>query len=370
MDCLKVRRPYMDNYGRFQELINKHPSGAPKSQVFLEILQILFTEDEIKVALNMSFKNKGVEDIAKGSSLSTEEASRILEAMADKAVIFCREKDGNKTYALLPTVPGLFEFPLMNGGGTPEADRLSKLWVEYLTESLPSAFYGTPTPQTRVIPVEKSLEGVTTVHPYEEVAQLVEKAEYIAVAHCACRVSVGKCDSPKEVCMIFGHLAEFMVLRKHARHVSKAEAMEVLNMAEKAGLVHTSNNSADKVGLICNCCPCCCLILRGRVQLNNPRAFSPSRYEAKVDEDGCIGCGICADERCPMKAIEISNDMALVNPDKCIGCGLCVTGCPEQALKLIQRADAPEIPNTIQDMVTKILMEKGKLEGFLNVMQK
>jgi len=359
----------MDNYEKFQELIDNHPSGAPKSKLFLEILRILFTEEEIRIALAMSFRNKRVDDIAKAASLSVEDASRLLEAMADKTVIYCKEKDGMKTYALVPTIPGLFEFPFMNGGGTPEKERLARLWEGYHPEAM-GAFSGNPTPLMRVIPVEKSIEGITTIHPYEEVTQFVERADYIAIANCACRVSVGKCDKPKDVCMIFGPFGEFLVQRKHARHVSKAEAMEVLNRAEEAGLVHTSNNSTDKAGSICNCCPCCCTVLRGRTQLNHPHAFSPSRYEALVNVDECSGCGVCFEERCPMKAIEVINGVAVVYTEKCIGCGLCVSGCPVQAITLIQRKDIPEIPNTIQEMALKVLTEKGKLEGFLNLMQK
>jgi hypothetical protein len=197
--------------------------------------------------------------------------------MADKTVIYCREKNGQKTYALVPTIPGLFEFPLMTGGGTAEAERLGKLWEEYHTEAMGIAFCGNPTPLMRVIPVEKSLESVTTVHPYEEVADFVEKATYIAVTNCACRVIVGKCDKPKEVCMIFGPFGEFLVQRKHARHVTKMEAMGVLDIAEKAGLVHTSNNSTDRAGLICNCCPCCCTVLRGKTRVM-PQVMMKRRF--------------------------------------------------------------------------------------------
>ncbi len=360
----------MDNYEKFRELIDSHPSGAPKSKIILEILRILFTEEEIRVALTMSFKGKGVEEIAKSANLPIEETSRMLESMADKMVIYCREKDGRKTYALLPTIPGLFEFPLMTGGGTAEAKRLGKLWEEYHAEALGVAFSGNPTPLMRVIPVEKSLESVTTIHPYEEVAGFVEKATYIAVTNCACRVSIGKCDKPKEVCMIFGPFGEFLVQRKHARQVTKMEALEILNIAERAGLVHTSNNSADRAGMICNCCPCCCTVLRGKTQLNHPHAFSPSRFEAIVKSDECMGCSVCADERCPMGAIEMIDDKAFVQVDKCIGCGLCVSGCPTSAMSLVERDPAPEIPATAQELGIKVLTEKGKLERYLSIMQK
>jgi formate hydrogenlyase subunit 6/NADH:ubiquinone oxidoreductase subunit I len=144
--------------------------------------------------------------------------------------------------------------------------------------------------------------------------------------------------------------------------------MKVLDEAEKAGLVHTSNNSSDKALLICNCCPCCCTVLRGMTQLKHPHAFEPSRFEARVISESCNGCGICAEERCPMKTIEMKDDVAFVHADNCIGCGLCVTGCPMDAIVLEERKQLPAIPATVTEMGAKVLQEKGRLDAFLKVM--
>ena len=52
-------------------------------------------------------------------------------------------------------------------------------------------------------------------------------------------------------------------------------------------------------------------------------------YIARVNEDNCIGCGTCV-ERCPMQAIELSNDdKAIVDDNMCIGCGVCAHLCPQ-----------------------------------------
>jgi NAD-dependent dihydropyrimidine dehydrogenase PreA subunit len=103
--------------------------------------------------------------------------------------------------------------------------------------------------------------------------------------------------------------------------------------------------------------------------LNHPHAFEPSRFVSRVNSDECTGCGICADERCPMKAIEIKNDTAVINVEECIGCGLCVTGCPAAAIELMERKQVPSIPATIKEMGAKVLQEKGRLDAFLKVMQ-
>jgi len=355
----------MDCHQQLQRILDTHPSGAPDTEIFRKILKILFSCEEAAVAIHMNFAPKSPEVIAAAADLTVGEILPILEAMADKGIIMSREKDGRKSYALLPTIPGLFEFPLMRGERTPQAERLGKLWVAYHAAGMGAAFAGNPTPMSRVIPVEQALDTSTRIHPYEEVARIIAEADELAVAHCACRVSVGRCDKPKEVCLIFGPMARFLVGRRFARAIDRKEALRILRESERAGLVHTSNNSADRAGLICNCCRCCCTILRGRTELHHPHAFSPSGFHAVLKDNTCNGCGICADERCPMEAITIGNDVARIDPEKCIGCGLCVTACPTEALSMIRRETIPDVPATGREMAVRVLTEKGKLEKFI-----
>jgi formate hydrogenlyase subunit 6/NADH:ubiquinone oxidoreductase subunit I len=359
----------MDIYERLREILDAHPTTAPKAKSINEILKILFTPQEAAVAVQMSYKMKTPAAIAQKTGISESETLRHLEAMAKKGVIAARVKNGEKNYSLVPLIPGVFEFPFMKGGGTPMHERLGKLWEEYHHEALGASFAGNPTPLMRVVAVDKSITARDRVHPYEEVKNFINNASFIAVTNCACRVSVAACDKPKEVCLIFDSAAQYLVEYGFARQISKEEGLKVLDMAEEAGLVHTSNNSADRANLICNCCPCCCTVLRGKTQLKHPHAFEPSRFEAFVNADECTGCGICVDERCPMKAIDMVDDVAVVNAAECIGCGLCVTGCPTDAIVLEERKTLPATPATASEMGSKILQEKGRLEAFLKVMQ-
>ena len=359
----------MNTYEQLREILDSHPSTAPKGDAIDEILRILFAPEEAAIAVKMNFKPKSPVSLAKASGVSEDEAEKRLESMADKGIIYSKNKDGKKLYGLVPLIPGVFEFPFMKGGGSPMHDRLARLWEAYHHDSLGASFAGNPTPMMRVVAVEKSVTPQDQIHPYEEVKHLIENSNYIALTKCACRVSVAKCDKPKEVCLIFDSVGEFLVERGFARKISREEGIKVLDQAEAAGLVHTSNNSADKASVICNCCPCCCTILRGRTQLNHPHAFEPSRFEAVVKSDDCIACGVCADERCPMQAIEIGEDVAFVHEGKCIGCGLCVSTCATGAMNLIERKQIPAVPATTQDMAVKVLQEKGRLEAFMKVMQ-
>lgn len=360
----------MNSYEQLQAVLDTHPARAPKTDSFMEILQILFTPDEAALAATMNFKAKSPDLIAKAAGLDEAEAQRLLDSMASKAIIHFTEKDGKKKYGLVPTIPGLFEFPFMKGGGTPMHDRLGMLWEKYHHEALGNAFAGNPTPLMRVVPVEQSLTPKNRVHPYEEVKQFIMKADFIGLTNCACRVSVKACDKPKDVCLIFDGAARFLVATGNARAISKDEGLAVLARAEQAGLVHTSNNSSERAGLICNCCSCCCTVLRGKTQLNHPHAFEPSRFEARVDAVSCTGCAICAEERCPVKAITMNDGIATVDAGRCIGCGLCATACPAEAIELVERTVVPGIPATIQEMGITVAKEKGTLEAFIKIMSR
>jgi hypothetical protein len=48
----------MDYYEQYREIIDTHPSGAPASPALTEILRILFTPEEIRVAACMNFLMK------------------------------------------------------------------------------------------------------------------------------------------------------------------------------------------------------------------------------------------------------------------------------------------------------------------------
>jgi hypothetical protein len=103
----------MDHYEQLRRILDNHLAGAPPSRKFDKILRILFTPQEVKVALALVFAPTPVDEIAAKAGVSVAEAGALCESMANKGIVFSRNKDGIMGYSLLPTIPGLFEFPFM-----------------------------------------------------------------------------------------------------------------------------------------------------------------------------------------------------------------------------------------------------------------
>jgi hypothetical protein len=126
---------------------------------------------------------------------------------------------------------------------------------------------------------------------------------------------------PRCTCLSFSPLPG-----RAARHLPE-EALSILRQAEEAALVHTVSNVAAGVSYVCNCCGCCCGILRGITAHGLEHSVAAANYRASVDEQACTGCAVC-EERCQVGAIRLHGSIA-ASIMACIGCGLCV-GLPRR----------------------------------------
>ena len=357
----------MDVYEELRQRLDKHPSGAPDGPGIHEILSILFTPEEARVACGMTFRPKAAEFIAKRAGVSVEEAGERLESLADKGLLFAREKDGEWGYALIPIMPGVFEFPYMKGAKDGKLARLAELWETYLMVHA-RELADTGKPMMRVVAIQEEVENEPRVLTYEMVDKLIDDAKVVGLAHCACRTAFAHCDGPLEACMLFDETCKFLVDRGFARYIEKDEMKKLLREFDAKGLVHNVNNSQDKLQFICNCCSCCCGFLRVTKAIRKPAFLATSGFIAKVDEDLCSGCAVCED-RCPMDAIEVVDDVPVIDEDRCIGCALCVTGCDTDAMEMVRREVVPETPATMPEWGIGVLKAQGKLEEFVELLK-
>jgi NAD-dependent dihydropyrimidine dehydrogenase PreA subunit len=195
----------------------------------------------------------------------------------------------------------------------------------------------------QTVPIEEEITAEQEALPYEQVSFLIENGKSFRLNECICKKERGMlddpCDKPREVCLSILPVADVELISGWGRTITKEKAYEVLREAEEAGLVHLTGNVKNGHNFICNCCGCCCGVLRGMNQLGVKNVVN-SHFYAEIDEPECNGCGICLDERCQVKAIEELEETYRVILERCIGCGLCVTACPTDAIALHRKPEA------------------------------
>jgi Pyruvate/2-oxoacid:ferredoxin oxidoreductase delta subunit len=187
---------------------------------------------------------------------------------------------------------------------------------------------------------------------------------------CICRRAKellgGKCEQTdmRDNCLTFGWGAKLCVDNGAARYISREEMLELINAADKEGLVLQPENT-KRPHFVCCCCGCCCQALRGAKRFPRPVEYFTSNFFAVVDTGTCGSCGTCQ-SRCPMQAIsDDSNDgKAKIDLSRCVGCGLCVTTCPTGALRLQAKESSKTVPDDTQALYAKLLEERyGTLDA-------
>jgi len=212
-----------------------------------------------------------------------------------------------------------------------------------------------PRPPGRVLPVEGVVGTAQTILPYESLRTILEKAERRVVLDCVCRKRAQNCENPiRNMCFWLDDAANYFLERGTGREITVDRGMEVFWQAERLGLVHLTDillyeNTPSKVGWICNCCPCCCAIIKTAKRSKGTRDLMRS-FRAEVNSHLCDRCGLCGGF-CYFGAFRKAEDgLPIINPDHCVGCGLCASQCTRDAIRLI-RIEDPALPEETQKQI-------------------
>jgi electron transport complex protein RnfB len=331
-------------YQDLTKVLDTLPNGFPATESGIEIklLKKIFRPQDAELFCNLRLTWETAQQIAERTGRPLEGLEDHLVKMRDLGQIFGVDLGGVRIFKMVPWAFGIYEFQLhrMDRELAEMCEEYGKVYFEEFSKTKPQFM--------QVVPIEKEIQAVHEALPYEKVSAIIESGKSFMVQECICKKEQGLLDSPcsrpLEVCMGIAPIEGVFDKYEHGRKLSKGEAYALIQKCEEDALVHLTWNVASDHFFICNCCGCCCGVLRSINEWKIPNAVN-SYYYAEIDSEACTACGTCADERCQVHAIEEGEEAYRIVKEKCIGCGLCVSTCPSEAIQLIRKpTEAIEAP--------------------------
>lgn len=369
-------------YTRLIDRINLFPQGAPPSELLYKILQMLFSEREAGLVASLPIKPFTAAVAAREWGKSIDESRKILDALAERAILLDSEENGEMLYSLPPPMAGFFEFSMMRVRNDIDQKLLSELFYQYLNveeDFIKQLFTRGETQLGRTFVQEPSLTAAVSLHvlDHERASEIIHTASHRAVGTCYCRHKMAHldraCNASMEICMTFNGAADSLIRHGIARPIDVQEGIDLLQQAYDQNLVQFGENVREGVNFICNCCGCCCEAMLAAKRFGALHPVHTTNFLPKIDEERCNGCGKCVDV-CAVEAMSLvsANDphkkrkrKAVLIEDRCLGCGVCVRNCPEEGISLQQRAERVLTPLNNVHRAVVMALERGKLQNLI-----
>jgi len=357
-------------YQALAERLSKTPEGAPINEDLMAILHRLYTEGEALVGSKFSSIPMTLDKIATITGIEQDDLKVILDGMAHKGLVLDIPRRESFYYMLAPMLVGFFEYTFMRTGDHASLKELAELFEAYFhSPGVMKEIAGLDTKIMRTLIYESiiPLAVETEVLDYEKASKIIRQSGGGAISMCACRHEashLGKaCDAPIDVCLSLGGTADWLVRKGLGKPASVEDLLKVLERTQELGLVHLCDNVMNKPTYICNCCGCCCKVLRG---INEQEVFAthPSNFMPIIDLERCISCGICAD-KCQIHAITMTDmangkEVPVLNHGRCIGCGACSASCPTGSLSMSRGSALSVPPENGREKSRRMAKEKSR----------
>jgi len=369
-------------YSDLVDRLNRFPQGAPPSELLNKILKVLFSDKEAQLVSLLPIKPFTAEKASRIWKMDLNTTQKILDTLAERALLVDIEQNGTQEYVLPPPMAGFFEFSMMRVRNDIDQKTLSELFYQYLNveeDFVRELFTEGETQLGRVFVNETALSTENALHvlDYERATEIIKTASHIGVGMCYCRHKMqhlGKaCNAPMDICMTFNTTAASLTKHGHARRIDSVECLDLLQQAYDHNLVQFGENVREEVNFICNCCGCCCeaMIAARRFAIFNP--VHTTNFIPVINDQQCSGCGKCVNV-CPVEAMTLisANDAhhpnrkkAFLNEERCLGCGVCVRSCNTKSILLKSRAKRVLTPLNGVHKAVVMAVERGMLQHLI-----
>jgi Pyruvate/2-oxoacid:ferredoxin oxidoreductase delta subunit len=363
------------SYEQLSRRLNKFPVGAPPSELFYDILAMLFTEREARLVSRLPVAPFKAADAARAWATDTPQAERELDRLVERSLLIDTCFEGERRYFLPPPMAGFFEFSMMRTDGRLDKQTLAELFHRYMNvedDFVRELYEPGETQLGRALVHEPALDLDDDLHvlDFERASAIIGDASHLGVGLCYCRHKmehVGKaCDAPLELCLSLNAAAETLIRQGIVRPIDRVEGLDLLAEAYEHDLVQFAENVRQGVNFICNCCRCCCETMIAARRFAVLRPVHTTRFMPVLDEQACSGCGRCT-EVCPVEAMrqELPGVAPVVDRSVCIGCGVCSRSCARRAILLTVRPERIITPLDSAHRTVVMAIERGKLQNLI-----
>ena len=372
-----------DIYGPLGEKIDSLSVRTPQTKAFHAMLRQLYTTEEAELIVAMPFGLSTLGRIARLAGRNPDKLRPILERLCDKGLVVDVDLGGKYRYMPAPFVVGFFEFTMMRTDiANEDIGKYARAFTDYMDEG---DFYtanfkdGQQVAIARSLPHLEHLGDHVEILDYERVDQIIEETSTFSVSNCSCRhkklhAGHDACKVPLETCTSFGRAAEYLVRHNMGREISRSEMHDIAQRSKELKLVFSVDNVRNQPSFICHCCGCCCGILDGITKHGYANAIVSSTLVPKVIMEDCNGCQKCA-RACHISAITLIPEpkkttrkrmfLPVIDEDLCIGCGVCSLVCKPDAIDMQKRDQHIIHPaNTFERIILQCL-ERGTLQNQL-----
>jgi len=358
-----------DIYRKLQQHLDTLPIGYPSTEsgTDLKILKFIFTPEEALIGINLRLIPEPLKAIyrrVKKYDITLEQLEIVLKKMYKNGAINLKRVEGEKEeeiyYHNAFLAVGMYEYQLHRMDA-----EFYETFEQYMDEVFRDEVTSTKINQLRTIPVEQSITPEHNIATFDELKNLIENANRIAVQDCVCRQGKDLIGKPcklsdlREVCFVLDSSVQHILDNEKGREISKKEALEIFKKIQEAGLIIQPGNALEP-NFICSCCGCCCDMITNMKKLDRPADLMHSNFYAEVDVESCSGCGTC-EQRCQLDAISLEEGIAVVIKELCIGCGNCTTTCPEDAIMLKKKEEEFIPVKSKTELYLKIMHKKAEL---------